>query len=189
ARARDAMSAIFELFRVVISQDLFHLQTVRPRINEAFLGSFEIILHVTLTAYEAAHLLPRSVAVHIVIVHALTGLERLDSFHETGTCHAQLHSLRIMTIDAGNRMCDQLSGLSEWHLVKLLEAFDQVAVAQFPKRNHYRGMTIQAGAWLFGSLLTFRVCLIIEHVGVTTFFTEISCESITSPHGLKPRIF
>src|SRR5215468_849241 len=100
------MRPILELLRVVVSQDLFDLQTIRPRINEAFLRPLEIIFHVTLTADEAAHFLPRGVAIHIVIVHALTGLERLDSLHETGTCHAQLHRFRIMTIDASNWMCN-----------------------------------------------------------------------------------
>src|SRR5262249_37321336 len=50
-------------------------------------------------------------------------------------------------------------------------------------------MTLQAGAWLFGGLLTFRVSLVVEHIGMTTFFAEIPGESITGPHGLKPWIF
>ena len=48
---------------------------VRPRIDQPFLRSLEVILHVTLAADEGAHLLPRGVAIHVVVLHALAGFD------------------------------------------------------------------------------------------------------------------
>jgi hypothetical protein len=48
---------------------------------------------------------------------------------------------------------------------------------------------MQTRPGLLRGLLTFRVSLVIEHVGVTAFFPEIFRESVTSPHDFEPRIF
>jgi hypothetical protein len=48
---------------------------------------------VTLPADEGTHFLARGVAVDIVVRHALTGLECLNSFQETGARDTQLQGL------------------------------------------------------------------------------------------------
>ena len=62
------------LLLVVVGEDVLDLQPVRPRIDEPLLRPFEVILHVALAADEAAHLLSRGVAIHVVILHALRWL-------------------------------------------------------------------------------------------------------------------
>ena len=72
-RAGVRMRPVLELLLVVVGQDVLDLQPVRPRIDQTFLRSLEVIFHVTLAADEAAHLLPRGVAIHVVILHAFAG--------------------------------------------------------------------------------------------------------------------
>src|SRR5438477_12279311 len=100
------MGPILELDCVVVCEDIFDLQSIRPGINQPLLRSLEVILHMTLAADEAAHLLSRSIAVHIVVLDTCAGLKCPHSFDETGPCYAKPHRLCIMAINAGQRMVD-----------------------------------------------------------------------------------
>ena len=73
-RAGLRVRPILELLLVVVGEDVLDLQPVRPRIDQPLLRPLEVILHVALAADEAPHLLPRGVAVHVVILHALRWL-------------------------------------------------------------------------------------------------------------------
>ena len=55
----------------VIGEDIVRLQSLRPRVDEAFLGALEVILDMALAADEGAHLLTAGVAVHVVVRHSL----------------------------------------------------------------------------------------------------------------------
>src|SRR5437870_2411286 len=72
-RAGIRLRPILELLLVIICEDILDLQTIRPRIDQPLLRSFEIVLHVALTADEASHLLSRGIAIHVVIFYAGTG--------------------------------------------------------------------------------------------------------------------
>src|SRR4051812_48963948 len=98
------MGPILELNCVVVGKNILDLQSIRPGINQPLLRSFEVILNVTLAADEAAHLLSGSIAVHVVVLDTGAGLKCPHSFDETGSGDAKLHRLRIMAINAGDRM-------------------------------------------------------------------------------------
>ena len=93
-----------------------------------------------------------------------------------------------MAIDARDRMRDQFARFGKRHLVELLEAFHQVAVAGFFVRHLDRRVAMQAGAGLLRRLLALGVSLVIEHEGVPAFFAKIFRESVAGPHRLQARI-
>src|SRR5688500_3014841 len=62
--------------------DVVDPKPLRPRVDETLLGSLEVVLVVTLPADEAPHLLPRRIAVHVVVLHALRSPKRAHAFDE-----------------------------------------------------------------------------------------------------------
>ncbi len=94
-----------------------------------------------------------------------------------------------MAIDARDRMRDQLARFGKRHLIDLLEAFHQVAVAGLFVRHGERRVAMQAGAGLLRRLLALGVSLVIEHEGVPALFAKILRESVARPHRLQARIF
>ena len=180
---------VFELRFVVVSLDLFDLEPLGPRIDEPLFRSFEVIFDVALAADVGAHLLARRLLVDIVVLHALRGLERADAFDETGAGDAQLHGARIVTVDAGHRMRDQLARFEERHLIKLLEACDEIAVARLLVGDVDRRVALNAGAGLFDHLLALGVRLVVEHVSVAALLAKIFGKRVSGPHHLQTRIF
>src|SRR5919108_3640383 len=67
---------------VVVREDVVDAQPARPRIDQPLLGPFEVVLDVALPAHERAHLLARGVAVDVVVLHALAGLQRAHALEE-----------------------------------------------------------------------------------------------------------
>jgi hypothetical protein len=69
-----------------------------------------------------------------------------------------------------------------------VEALEQVAAA-CPLVGHVDGcMAVNAGPRLVELLHALRIGLIVEHVGVAAFFTEVGRERVAGPHPLQPRI-
>ena len=60
-------------------------------------------------------------------------------------------------------MRDEFARFGERHLIEFLEAFHQVAVAEFLVRDYDRGVAIEAGAGLLRRLLALGVSLVVEH--------------------------
>ena len=70
-------------------------------------------------------------------------------------------------------MRDQFARFGVGHLIHHLEAFDQIAAAQFFVRHVNRSVAVHAGAGLFDDLLAFGERLIVEHKGVAALFAEV----------------
>jgi len=179
---------------VVVGLDLLDLDPLRPRIDEPLLGSLEVVLDVALAADEGAHLLPGGHRVRVVVRDPLRGLERPDPLEEGGAGDAQLHRLRVVTVDAGDRMLEVLPGLAVRHLVEPLEAGEDVAVAEPLVDDVERGVAVRAGAGLVDDLLPLGERLVLEHVGVPALLAEIDREGVAVPHRheawilLEPRL-
>src|SRR5688500_14042675 len=95
---------ILELRFVIERQDVFDAEAFRPRINETFLWPAKVIFVVTLAADKRAHLLARRLLVNVVILNALRSFVSAHAFNERGPRDAQLHRLRVMTIDTRDWM-------------------------------------------------------------------------------------
>ena len=93
--------------------------------------------------------------------------------------------LRVVAVDAGDRMLHQLDRLGIGHRVHLLEAFDEVAVAGLLVGEIDRGVAIHAGAGLLHHHLALGEGLILEHVGVAAVLAEVGGEGIALPHRLE----
>ena len=85
-------------------------------------------------------------------------------------------------------MRDQLARFGKRHLIELLEAFHQVAVAGLLVRHIDRRVAMQARAGLLRRLLALGVSLVVEHEGVPAFFAEILREGVAGPHRFQARI-
>jgi hypothetical protein len=142
-----------------------------------------------LAADIAAHLLPRGVAIEIVILHALGGFQRAHALDEARPRDLELHRGGIVTIDACHRMRDQLARLGEGQLIDLFEAFHEVAVAGLLVRHGNRRVAMQAGARLLHHILALGVGLVIEHEGVAALLAEILRKGVAGPHRLQARVF
>jgi hypothetical protein len=57
------------------------------------------------------------------------------------------------------------------------------------ERDVGRGVTVQAGTRLLDNLLTQRVFLVFEHVGVPAVFAEIGGKRVALPHRLQADVF
>src|SRR5262245_39238129 len=121
---------------------------------------------------ETAHFLSRGVSVHIVVLHTCARLQCTHSFDEPRPRYAKLHRLRVMTINAGNRMRNKLARFRKRHLIEFFEAFHQVAITCLRVRHYNRSVAMQTGARLLCHLLTLRVSLVVEHECVSAFFAE-----------------
>src|SRR5688500_6912326 len=106
-RAADGVHEIAMSGRVVVRHDAVDDDPLRPRIDEPLLRAAEVVLDVTLSADEGAHVLAGRIAVHIVVVDALALSQGSDPLHETGTRDAQPHGAGIMAVDARYRMLHQ----------------------------------------------------------------------------------
>ena len=86
-------------------------------------------------------------------------------------------------------MRDQLARFGERHLIHLLEAFDEVAVARFLIGHIERSVALKACAGLFGDLLALGEGLVVEHVGVAALLAKIFRKRVPGPHHLQTRVF
>ena len=69
--ARVGVGPVFELRLVVVSLNLFDLESFGPRIDKPLFRPLEIIFDVTLAADISAHLLPRRLLVDIIVLNPL----------------------------------------------------------------------------------------------------------------------
>src|ERR1043166_4231006 len=111
--------------------------------------------------------------------------ERADAVEETGARYAQLHRIRIVTIDAGDRVIHELARFLVRHRADLLEAGHQLRVAvgaderivertgytsfeaNFPVGHSVGRVTLQARARLVKrQLYTLGLALVGQHVRV-----------------------
>ena len=74
-RARVAMVPVFELLLIIKSEDVLHLKSFGPRIDQTLFRTTEVILVVTLSANVGAHLLPRGLFIHVVVLNTLRSLQ------------------------------------------------------------------------------------------------------------------
>ena len=174
---------------VVVGQDVLDLQALRPGIDDPLLRPLEVVLDVALPAHIGPHLLAGGVAVHVVGGHSLRGLERRHAFHEPGTRDPQLHRLRVVAVDAGHGVLDQLPRLGVRHLVHGLEALDQVSAPELPVGHIDGAVALHAGARLLRDLLALREGLVIQHEGMPPLLAEVPGEGIARPHRDQPRVF
>ena len=99
---------VLEPVLLVIGENLVRTQPFVPRIRQPLFRSFEVVLDVALPAHVRAHLLPRRVAIDVVVLNALSGLHFLNALEEAGTRHAQLHRAGIVAVDAGHGVRHEL---------------------------------------------------------------------------------
>jgi len=74
-------------------------------------------------------------------------------------------------------------------LVQFVEALINIAVPEFFVDVIDGRMAIHACAQLIRHSLPLRERLVVEHVCMAAFFTEIDGESVAVPHRFQPRIF
>src|SRR6266480_135500 len=119
------VNPILEADLVVVTLDLFNFETLVPRVGHDLAIAFEVVFHVTLATDKAAHLLPRRQGVRLIVLRPVTFApaldagqmgqrvvasgQRFDAIEETGPSHTQLHRLRVVTVDAADRMADKLA--------------------------------------------------------------------------------
>ena len=82
----------------------------------------------------------------------------------------------------------ELARLDVRHLVHLLEALDQIAVAGALVRHVHRAVAVQARARLLGDLLPLGERLVVEHVRVAALLAEVLREGVAGPHRPQPRV-
>ena len=140
-----------------------------------------------LAADVRAHLGARRHRVDVVSLDSLRFLERGDPLDEARAGDPERHRLRVVAVDAGDRVLDEVLGLHVGHGVDLLEAFDQVAVARLLVGEVDRRVAVKARARLL-DLLSLGEELVFEHVGMAPLFAEISREGVAGPQRLEPRI-
>src|SRR5687768_16030817 len=129
-RARVCMFPVFKLLLIVKSENVLNLKSLGPGVDQPLFRATEMIFIVTLPTNEGAHLLPRRLFIHIVILNPLRGLQSAHAFDERRTRYTQLHRLRIMTIDTRDRMVNKLSSLEIRRLIQCFEAFENISAAE-----------------------------------------------------------
>ena len=86
-------------------------------------------------------------------------------------------------------MRDQLTRFEERHLIKFLEAFDEVAVPRLFVGYVDRTMALNASARLLDHLYALGVRLVVEHVSMAALLAKIFGKRVSGPHDLQPRVF
>jgi hypothetical protein len=108
---------VLEADLVVVGEDPVRLQALVPREGEPLLGALEIVLDVALPADVRAHLLARGHLVHLVVRSAGRRLDLGDPLHERRAGDPQRHGLRVVAVDAGDRMRHFLARVEVAHVV------------------------------------------------------------------------
>src|SRR6476646_3009094 len=101
--ARILVGPVTEADLVVVSGDLLDLETLRPRIDEALLGTLEVVLNVALAAHVGAHFAGGGLLVHVVVLHALRCLVGTHALDERRSGDSQRERRAIVAVDAGDR--------------------------------------------------------------------------------------
>ena len=159
--------------------DFLDLQALGPGVGQPLFRALEVVINVALAADEGAHLRARGIAVDVVVLHALRRLERPHALDERGPGDAQsmvLGSWQSMQATGCVTSLPPRVG----HLVHLLEALDEVAVAHSCRQVHRR-VAMQAGARLFRHLLAPGVGLVVEHVGVAALLAVVHAKRRIPP--------
>jgi hypothetical protein len=172
-RAGIRVRPVLEAGLLIVGHDVLNLQTLRPGVREALLRALEVVLDVALPADERAHLLPRRLRIHVVVLQALGRLERANSLHEARPRDPELHRLRVVAIDAGDRVRHELARLHVRRPVHQVEPLHQIAAAKLPVRHPDGRVALHAGAGLLHDLLAFGEGLIVQHVGVAPLLAEV----------------
>ena len=98
--------------------------------------------------------------------------------------------VRIVAVDAGDRMRDQLARLGVRHLVhRARSPCIRSPPPSFLYGTYDRRVAVHARAGLLRRLLALGERLVVEHVGVAALLAEIHRERVAGPHRLQPRIF
>jgi hypothetical protein len=105
---RTALSVgpISEARLLVVGEDLVCLEAVLPGEGEGLLGASEVVHDVALAADEGAHLQTGRIPVDVVVGHPRRRLHFADPRHEGRSRDPQRHGLRIVAVDAGDRVLD-----------------------------------------------------------------------------------
>ena len=164
------LCAVFEGFArdlVVVGEDPVRLQPLVPGEGEPLLGALEVVLDVALAADVCAHLLAGGHLVDVVVRHAVGGLHLGDGLHERRPGDPQRHGLRVVAVDAGDRVLHGLANLGIGHVrvADDVEAFHQVGVAEFEVGGDDRCVAVDAHG-RGRKLLALGEGLVVEHVGV-----------------------
>jgi len=85
--------------------------------------------------------------------------------------------------------CETSLRFEERHLIKLLKAFDEIAVPRLFVRHVDRPVALNAGTGLFDDLHPLGESLIVEHVSVPALLEKILGKSVSGPHDLQTRVF
>src|SRR5262245_20885574 len=173
-RSCISMNPVLKLRLIVVAENLLDLEPLCPRICETLVRALKVIFDMALAAHESPHFLSGGIPVDIVISHALGGLQSAYSFYETRARDAQLHCGRIMAINAGDGMGNQLASLRIGLGIHDLKSFDQIAVPCLLIRDINGRMALQTRTGLWRRHLTLGEHLIFQHVGVTSFLTKVS---------------
>jgi len=175
---------------VVVRQRVIGGQPLVPGERQGLALSREVVLDVALGAHEGAHLLRGGHGGDVVVLDALPGLVLLDPLDERRPGDPQRHRLRIVAVQAADRMFDQLRGVRVGHLVHRVEAGLGVPVAQLVHQDDRRGVAVEARARLLelGAGHPQRVALVGEHPLVTARLAVVDRERVPLPHRDQPRV-
>ena len=190
--------AVGELVVVVGGLDLVHRQPVVPRVEKRRLGA-AVVFDVALAAHEGTHLLARCGSVRVVGFCSVAGApssdrrqvrdggrgngERADAVEKARAGDAQLHRLRIVAVDARDRVLHQPGCRFVRHGAYFLESSLQLVIAVRAHqcigqrtgrsrlepcaavRHDVRSVALDAGAGLAkGQLYAAGLALICKHV-------------------------
>src|SRR5262245_19001039 len=191
---RLRVDPVGKAFLVVVRLDLLDAHAVGPRVGDDLAFSPEVVLDVTLTAHERAHLLSRSVTIRVEVCHALMSLEGLDPRNEARARDTRRHGLRVVAVEAGHGMLDEHLPLVVLHAPRLgvghardqLEPLLHVALAREAVEGKVGGVTLQTRAGLLPLGHPPRLLLMEERVGVTAAIPRVDGESIAGEDAPEP---
>src|SRR5262249_20606060 len=118
--------------------------------------------------------------------------QRLDAADEAGPGHAHAHRLRVVTVDAADRVevarvVELLGKLLVGQLVGLLETLHDVAAAELAVDRDDRGVAMEARARLRLGQPLGRL-LIGQHEGVAAPVAVVDREGVAEEHPLEPGV-
>src|ERR1044071_8927578 len=132
-RTGFGMLPVAEIGIIVILLDFFDFQTIGPRIGDDFLFALEVVFDMTLPADKRSHLLPRGVAIRIIIADPLMRSKRLYSVDKTRPGDPKLHRPGIVTVHTAHRMSAVFFQLGMRllvrHRTKLFKSLHHIAIA------------------------------------------------------------